>query len=280
MEILSSTYPLPGLLDAELEQLLGRQIEAGLLASAVLDGTSAELVSAGQDELQALVEQGRQAWHHFLEANVGLVAQQARRAAATHDVDADEYFQEGMVALAEALRRWDHRLGLRFSTYALPWVRNAITLHIARRGGRVEGPTNRPRLARRLREDRATLEARLARSLTDAEFAEFVGVGLTELQLLLACGVHASLDDMALEPAAPDDPGQVVERAEPWWVGQLPSREAMLLRLRFGLGDDIPRTREQVARAMGLSPSSTGRLERKALLRARRMIERHGLEAA
>ena len=93
MEILSSTYPLPGLLDAELEQLLGRQIEAGLLASAVLDGTSAELVSAEHDELQALVEQGRQAWHHFLEANVGLVAQQARRAAATHDVDADEYFQ-------------------------------------------------------------------------------------------------------------------------------------------------------------------------------------------
>ncbi|GAA1393934.1 sigma-70 family RNA polymerase sigma factor [Luteococcus peritonei] len=277
MTMITTNRDLPELLSHDEECHLAAWIEAGVLARAALDegGTGAPA-----EELEALARAGEAAWHRFLEANVRLVAQMARRAAAGRDIDPDELFQEGMVALAEALRRWDHRRGLRFSTYATPWVRNALTLHLARRGGRVEGPTHRPRMARRLREDRARLEAELGRHLSDAEFAHRVGQQTERVQLLLASGVHRSLEELDFEPVAAERPEDLLERSEPWWLGELPRHEADLLRWRYGVHDGQPRTHAEVARLVGVSPATAARMERRALLSARRLIEGAGERAA
>ncbi|MDR1237872.1 MAG: sigma-70 family RNA polymerase sigma factor, partial [Propionibacteriaceae bacterium] len=113
------------LLSADEEAELAQAIEAGVLAKAILDGGCGVLVAASVEELAALARCGREAWRRFLLANVRLVAMIAHREAKRGRLDVEELFQEGFVALADALRRFDYRRG-RFTTYAFPSVRHQI----------------------------------------------------------------------------------------------------------------------------------------------------------
>lgn len=109
------------LLDADQERELARAVEAGLYARHLVE-------ERGEPDarLLAVVEDGRLAWERLWLANTGLVRLLARRyGRGRRDIE-DELVQEGFVALAECLQRYDWARGLRLSTFAWHGVRHRM----------------------------------------------------------------------------------------------------------------------------------------------------------
>ncbi|MDR0417663.1 MAG: sigma-70 family RNA polymerase sigma factor [Propionibacteriaceae bacterium] len=133
----------PRLTPAE-ETRLAKQIEAGLIAQGCLDGPAQRPAActgdkpvpsaAGEpaaggiptvEELQALARLGAAAKERMTLANIGLVRVIAAEVARRRPIPAADLFQDGCVALEQALRRYDYRRG-RFGPYAAFWIRSAL----------------------------------------------------------------------------------------------------------------------------------------------------------
>ena len=106
------------------EVKLAKRIEAGLLAQDILDGAP-NRVGATVAELEALVEQGRLAKDEMIMANIGLVKVIAAEAARMRHGSYQELFQEGCVAIQQAVMSYDWRKG-DFGVYAGYWVRSCV----------------------------------------------------------------------------------------------------------------------------------------------------------
>lgn len=255
------------LLSADEEVELAIAIEAGVLARAVLDGEF-PATGASSDELVALVQAGERAWEAMWLANMRLVWSVARPMAQRTRTNVDEVFQEGCVGLAEAIRRWDHRRGIRFHTLAWKWVRHhcqvaVVTQQQARRSRR------ELRTAAAARELHERL-ARDGRSVSLSVVADQLGHDAEQLVRVVEAR-HVPLGDVADQLA--DELAarrfEEVESSVPDWLYRLPAPERELLLLRYGfLG--APRTQEWCGRHFNMSTSSIRRMEQQALLAARR----------
>ncbi|MGO4957180.1 sigma factor [Luteococcus sp. Sow4_B9] len=267
---------LPNLLTADDERALARRIEAGVLAQAVIDGNFPWPLGASSRELELIVIDGEQAWHQFILANLRMVFLLAGRGARRSGTDKDEFVQEGAAALAEALRRFDHHQGIRFSTYATPWVRNAIHRHVIMRGGLSDRPVWQELCARRVARSSSELALRLGRQPSAHEIADDLQLSVELVERLQAYRVPVSLDDveralqLSCHEADRDMPWQGCWRPE--WFSLLGSREREVLALRHGLDDGIERERPEVARVMGISVSTVRRAEMSALRQARDLL--------
>ncbi|MEL4358477.1 MULTISPECIES: sigma-70 family RNA polymerase sigma factor [unclassified Luteococcus] len=272
---MDTTY-LPELLTADQEVQLGDRIEAGVLAAAVLDGREPWPAGATETELRALVGLGEQAWEHFLLANLRLVIHHAARASRRTEVSFDELFQEGCVGLASALERFDHRQGVKFSTYGQPWVRNAVLQHAVTRGGQLEGPVWRNRQAHRLRSRLAELEGELGRREAVRVLAAEFGHDQDWVRATLSAGSRVPLELVEFSEviSCPRAARELAacEEAEPDWLDRLGSQEATVIGLLYGLGEHQRCDYRQVADQLGVSVSTVRRLERRGLDQARDLL--------
>lgn len=112
------------LLSAADEIELAKRIEAGLVAAEVLARRWS--CEATPEELSELVAQGEQAWRQMWLANLGLVRMLSHREGRSARAPSEDLMQEGCLGLAQAIMRWDHRRGTRFSTVAWPWIENRL----------------------------------------------------------------------------------------------------------------------------------------------------------
>lgn len=259
------------LLSADDEVALARTIEAGLLATQALRSRTMPggepVPEALAEDLAQLQEEGERARQRFVLANVRLVAVEVRRAAGRTPVPADDLFQEGVLAVAESLARWDHTRGVRFAGYALPWVRNRIRAAAASRLGELESSV-RVGQVRELRVEQLRLVQQLRREPTLPELAARVG---------RSAGWVAGALQAARPVSLHDADGQVVEIADPRaqrpleavledrWpaveaLRRLPEPVRTVLRHRFGF-DGEPVSRSVLARRMGRSATQVRRLE-------------------
>jgi RNA polymerase sigma factor (sigma-70 family) len=267
------------LLTAAEERELAARIEAGALAWAErhapvrrTDATAAELLALEQD--------GRLARQRFVAANLGLVAGLARGTAARTGLPRDELFQEGCLGLMIAVARFDHRRGLRFSTYAVPWIRARLGEAVQRRGSGLSLPAagvGRLRAARAVEDE---LVQALGRDATPAEVAAGAGLDQRGYERLLAWQRVGSLDDEVEPVRLPDAgpaPEEVADRSE-WTADRLlwhlAPLEQAVLRQRYGLegeGSEGERATSYaaIARRLGMSLSSARRIEARALRRLR-----------
>jgi RNA polymerase sigma factor (sigma-70 family) len=113
---------------------LAKQIEAGLLAQARLDGvadatpsdtTASDVQAPTTAELETLARQGLAAKETLILANLGLVRVIARELASRMQANRADLFQDGCLALEQALLRYDYRRG-RFGSYAGFWIRTTL----------------------------------------------------------------------------------------------------------------------------------------------------------
>ena len=258
-----------GLLSAQDERELARRIEIGVVAQQGLDGTPLG-VGAAREELQQLVAEGRQAWQQFFLGNMGLVGTLARRWSTRTGLDAEELFQEGCVGLAQALRRFDYRRGLRFSTLAWTYVQAAMSAAADRRCGALEGSPTFLREARETRRVRSQLEMSCGRPVTDAEVAQQMGRPPAWVQERLAVQRCASLEPNEGQAVAILQP----DRPELDWWPQLPPDHQRLLGARFGLDGGSGCTLAELAGRHGVSVATVRRMEQRALARARELASR------
>ncbi|MDR1431709.1 MAG: sigma-70 family RNA polymerase sigma factor [Propionibacteriaceae bacterium] len=261
------------LLSAAEEVELARAIEAGVLAKAVMDGQSGLSVCASGEELVRLVRGGGRAWRRFLLANVRLVSMIAYREAKRGRLDVEELFQEGFVALADSLCRFDYRRG-RFTTYAFPRVRQRVATVACSRMGEFPIP---PSLAlRRMRV--IGLSGLLEQELLSSAVFEQVSLELGQdrqwVRRLLSYGPTLPLSDVE-NPAGcavaqqVDFENGLRRQALDRCLARLAHIEREVVRLRFGFDRAEPLSLVAVAKQLGLSASGVRRIELRALEKLR-----------
>jgi RNA polymerase primary sigma factor len=236
--------------------------------------------------VRRLVAGDRGARRRLIESYVGLVAAIARRYA-RWGVPLEDLFQEGALALVQAVDHYDPGRGMRLSTYVTWWVKQAIRraamaqLHTVRIPERLWERTGEAARAE------SSLRSRLGREVRGSDVAASLGWSeedLAEVRRVLRPVV--SLEDPEIgeflaDPDA-DDPAEVSARndarrrlAEA--LSALPERRAAVLSERFGL-DGRPRSLAAVGEALGVSRERARQLESAALCELRERRRELGLE--
>jgi RNA polymerase sigma factor (sigma-70 family) len=269
-----------GLLGAEGERELGRAIQ---LAKRFRSDIESGKVSSN-DDARRILDRGDQAYRALVLGNVRLAMDIARRYVG-RGLELDDLLQEGILGLMRAADAFDPNLGFRFTTYATWWVRQHAGRAVAQTGRAIRLPVHvvdklsaLRKVLRRLRAanpDKTVRPKDLAVELgwrdedvgkllvIDAE--HFVPLQVDDddgpsLLEQLASGAP-SPEDVTLEI----DLKAFVHRC----VSQLPSREAEILRSRFGFGGVPARTLESIGRQFGLTRERIRQIEAKGLKKLR-----------
>jgi RNA polymerase primary sigma factor len=281
------------LLDAASEVELSKTIEAGLYAEHLLaEGRVGRRkggapMTASEQELQWLADEGRKAVDRFISANLRLVVSIARKYGRAQMPMLD-LIQEGNTGLIRAVEKFDYTKGYKYSTYATWWVRQAITRGIAQQARVVRLPVHVVEELNQVGGARRTLERQLGRDPEPAEIAAELGMEIDRVLDLLAWGRdHVSLDTpvdedgdtslgdlMAQETSpGPDDTVLDVESRERLdeLVGQLDDRAADIIRARYGLLDGRQHKLADIGARHGISAERVRQLEREALQKLRRL---------
>lgn len=256
------------LLEAGEEPLLGFWIEAGVLAQERLD--ERPVTGSAEQALRAVVAAGRRADEQLMLANVRLVYYWAIRRSAgrsTGGLDLEDLVSEGLLGLRRAIMKWDFRRGLKFSTYASGWIRQAIGRAITRAHALHLSQEDQVALAR-LRDLRDS-EAVVGRVLTVSAVRSHMDVTAArarDLLNLLTAEHPISLfekrfDEKQVGDAIPDPSSGPAEVAEARCVREeltaalagLSDRERAVLCARVGWDGQAPASCDEVARRFGVS---------------------------
>jgi RNA polymerase primary sigma factor len=192
---------------------------------------------------------------------------------------------EGNLGLMTAARKFDPDRGVKFISYAVWWIRQAVQAAIARHGRPVRVPLNRTADLSRLGRTTTLLKERLGRMPTTEELARATGLTVEAVRSLSA------LNSEAVRLDHPTRDGDGNERIERFATEQettdsitmansqtadieaalavLPARDAKVLKLYFGLEDGNSRTLEEIGRMMGVTRERIRQLRDRALLRLR-----------
>jgi RNA polymerase sigma factor (sigma-70 family) len=245
-------------------------IEAGVLA--------AERLAAGDTpgtdrELQAVVALGDEAWRRMIESNLRLVVSLAKRYTGK-GISLLDLIQEGNLGLMRAVERFDHRLGNRFSTYAIWWIRQAIGRAISDRSRLVRMPAQAYTDASQVTAVQRELTQRLGREPSLAEIAAGANLTVARVERARAWRLRPETLDVDETDQEIDDDGIVLRAAlrrdlhyQLEFLGDL---EQLVLRLRFGLSGLAPSTIDETAAILRLDPDRVRALEAQALRELRR----------
>jgi RNA polymerase primary sigma factor len=254
------------------------------------------LTAAEEAELAKRIERGDlEAKERMINSNLRLVVSQARRYQG-HGLPMEDLVQEGMLGLIRAVEKFDWRRGFKFSTYGTLWIRQAIQRGLQNHGRTIRVPVHVAQRQVKVRKIESELSTKLSREPTDEELAEVAKLSVEEVAELreLSRGL-ASLDQGVSEDGetalgdllASDRPEPIEEVAASdrderlsAVVEQLPEAERNVIRLRFGLAGDEPRTLRQTGSELGFSAERARELEERALTRLAGRPELDGLRNA
>ncbi|GII78867.1 hypothetical protein Sru01_38490 [Sphaerisporangium rufum] len=271
------------LLTAAEEVELAKRIEAGLYAEHKLE--TERLSAERRADLACVVEDGRRAKDHMLEANLRLVVSVAKkytdRGMALLDV-----VQEGNLGLIRAVEKFDYSKGYKFSTYAMWWIRQAIQRGFADSARTIRLPVHVLEMLSKLSRIERDMHQRLGREPTPEELAveldktpdqieELLRTSRQPISLNATIGEdgETTIGDLIEDVDAPEA-SEVVDRqllgAELRGVlGNLTPREAKIMALRFGLVDGKPHTLDEIGKHLGLTRERIRQLEKESLSKLR-----------
>jgi RNA polymerase primary sigma factor len=207
-----------------------------------------------------------------------------------------DLINEGNLGLIRAAHKFDETKGIKFISYAVWWIRQAILQALAEQGRIVRVPLNRAGTLHRITRRSSALLQELGREPTPAEIAEGMDIGIEEVQKTLSISQnHLSLDapltpgeDNRLLDYLPDTQNagpdaETFEHALTQSIEEvlttLKEREARILRLYFGLDEPEPLTLEEIGMRLGITRERVRQIKEKALSRLRHVSRSKALES-
>jgi RNA polymerase primary sigma factor len=272
------------LLNAVEEVELALRIEAGLFAEEKL-ATTKSLPKQLERELRWVARDGQRAKSHLLGANLRLVVSLAKRYTG-RGMQFLDLIQEGNLGLIRAVEKFDYTKGFKFSTYATWWIRQAITRAMADQARTIRIPVHMvevinklARVQRQMLQDlgREPTPEELSRELdmTPEKVVEVQKYGREPISLHTPLGEDGDSefgdlieDTEAVVPA--DAVGfTMLQKQLESLLDSLSEREAGVIRMRFGLGDGIPKTLDQIGDTFGVTRERIRQIESKTMAKLR-----------
>ncbi|MGH8891303.1 MAG: sigma-70 family RNA polymerase sigma factor [Acidothermaceae bacterium] len=271
------------LLDAAQEVDLSKRIEAGVYADVKL--REKRVTPKLRRELELIKADGERAKAHMLEANLRLVVSVAKRYS-NRGMSFLDVVQEGNLGLIRAVEKFDYMKGYKFSTYAMWWIRQAITRALADQARTIRLPVHVVEQLNKLGRLQRDLHQRLGREPTPEELAVELDRTPEQIEEMLRNARQpVSLDN----PVGDDEDtrlGDLIEDAEAPGASDaleyqamidtvhralagLEPRESRVLALRFGLVGGRPHTLDEIGRDVGLTRERIRQIEKEALAKLR-----------
>jgi RNA polymerase primary sigma factor len=207
-----------------------------------------------------------------------------------------DLINEGNLGLIRAAEKFDETRGVKFISYAVWWIRQAILQALAEQSRIVRVPLNRAGELHRIGKRSSALVQELGREPTVGELAEGLDVDADELYKTMSIAMaHLSLDaplvpgeDNKLLDYLPDEyrPGPEQEAFEKALrtnveaaLSTLKPREAKILRLYYGLDGEEAMTLEEIGQQLGVTRERVRQIKERALARLRHVSRARSLES-
>ena len=272
------------LLNAELEVELSTRVEAGLFAEEALKHTK-KLDKKLKRELEWIVEDGKRAKNHLLEANLRLVVSLAKRYTGRGMLFLD-LIQEGNLGLIRAVEKFDYTKGYKFSTYATWWIRQAITRAMADQARTIRIPVHMVEVINKLARVQRQMLQDLGREPTPEELAKELDMTPEKVVEVQKYGREPISLHTPLGEEGDSEFGDLIEDSEAvkpeesvtftilqeqlmQVLGGLTNREADVIKARYGLTDGQPKTLDEIGKVHGVTRERIRQIESKTMSKLR-----------
>ncbi|MCU1437950.1 MAG: polymerase sigma factor, sigma-70 family [Naasia sp.] len=272
-------------------------LEEGSLDQYLRDISVYPLITREEEARLAVLirAQDQEALDKLVRSNLRFVVSVAKKYQ-NQGVSLSDLINEGNLGLIRAAHKFDETKGIKFISYAVWWIRQAILQALAEQSRIVRVPLNRAGTLHRIGKRANMLLQELGREATHAEIAE--GMDITEEEVAKTMSIsqtHLSLDaplspgednrllDYLPDTVNPTPDEQTFEKALTEAIEEslsgLKEREAKILRLYFGLDSEEPMTLEQIGALLGITRERVRQIKEKALSRLRHVSRARALES-
>jgi RNA polymerase primary sigma factor len=204
-----------------------------------------------------------------------------------------DLINEGNIGLIQAAQRFDPSRGVKFITYAVWWIRQAMTHALAEHGGVIALPVRQLEKLRKVLEGYRRYTQQIGVEPSSEELAAELDLPANEVESVLHIYRHLSLDapigeegetsflDILPSTTSPSGEEAYINATLTGEVrellSQLPAREAQILRLRFGM-DDEPKSLEEIGGMLGITRERVRQIEKQAKDRLRQKAKMRALQ--